>query len=68
MTAFRASFPSPFDIGDKVIIDDAKDMPAVVIGVRFHQHNTLIQVAWLHNGDNKEAWIEAFRLRSVGDS
>jgi hypothetical protein len=54
---------SKFAFGDRVIIDNDKSLVAVVTAFSFRLHGyAQIEVAWVHNGDTKSAWIEAWRL------
>lgn len=56
-------FTSKFRMGQRVQIDGAPDLVAVVIGFSWqHLAGPQLQLAWLHNGDAKEAWIAEWRV------
>lgn len=54
-----------FRIGEPVHIDGDKSITAIVTGLMAEgedgQHHS-IRVAWVHNGDTKEVWLQEWRL------
>ncbi len=59
-------YESPFEIGDKVYIDDDRDLVAWVNGVMWHYSDGhSIEVSWMHNGDSKMCWLNFNRLTRV---
>ncbi len=52
-----------YDVGERVVFAIARDIEVMVIQRRkldrgFYDY----QVAWMHNGDRKEAWVGACEL------
>mgnify|MGYP000741791808 CR=1 FL=1 len=59
----RTTYESLYAIGDAVHIDGDKSLTGMVVGVAFYaNYAPSVQVAWMHNGANHEAWIAAQRL------
>lgn len=56
------TFYSVFKFGDRVLIDQQKDLICVVTGFNFRDVGLSIAVSWLHNGEVKDAAVEEFRL------
>lgn len=54
-----------FRIGEPVHIDSDKSITATVTGLMAEgedgKHRS-IRIAWVHNGDTKEVWIQEWRL------
>ena len=55
---------TPYDIGDSVVIDGQEDICARVtaISIRGTGKNVTYEVKYFHNGDQREPWIEEWRL------
>lgn len=65
----RLPLTSPFMFGDWVIIDDDPSIRGRVTALLFRPSEALptVEVSWMHNGQAANAWIEAWRLKVVGD-
>ena len=56
-------FESKFALRDRVLIDGDDSLRGTVTGFRFHDVcGALIEVAWVHNGDHRTAWVEEWRV------
>jgi hypothetical protein len=56
-----------YDIGDRMSVDNDKDMPVTICAVNFRlaTGNCLYityQCSWIHNGAAHSEWIEEWRL------
>ena len=52
----------PFAFGTKVIIDGDSTLIATVIGYHIQDKRLQVQIAWVHSGDLKEAYIDRWRV------
>ena len=60
----QAVFKSPFDLGDKVIIDGHADLITIVTAVAWRDTNGCsIEVSWVHNGSLHNEWMHPRRLK-----
>lgn len=58
-------YSSPYDVGDRVHIDDDDAITARVLGLTFrdrHGPAQLIECGWMHNGTAMSAWLPPLRL------
>ena len=53
---------SPFEFGERVIIDGDKSLVARVVQLAFKSHIAECEVGYVHCGELKKAWIENWRL------
>jgi hypothetical protein len=61
-----AKFGSIFDYAEQVTIDGDHSLKAVVTGFHFGPPGyEMIDVAWIHNGEQKTATVHACRLKST---
>lgn len=58
----RYTFQSPFQLGDKVIVDGDPSLIAKVIQVAFRSDIADCEISWVHQGDIKRAWVDNWRL------
>jgi len=58
----RATFESPFALGDRVWIDGCRDLTAIVTGLCWRNERVSVECSWIAVSDAKEAWIQAWRL------
>lgn len=58
-------FTSFVDFGDKVIVDNDKDLIATVTGFRFFTQDYMIEISFCHDGEFKTAWIERWRVSAI---
>jgi hypothetical protein len=62
----RAIFRSAFALGDRVHIDDDRDLIARVTGFLWgHEEGAQLRLSWMSNGDAKEAWFPVWRVTAV---
>jgi hypothetical protein len=62
----RSSFQSRWAFGDRVHIDDDRDLQGRVIGFNFScARSEEIHVAWMHNGVSYSAWFQDWRLTAA---
>lgn len=57
---------SVYNFGDRVHIDGDRSIAAIVVGLRFHAHDYLCEVSWWRDGSLELAWVDQWRLESVG--
>jgi hypothetical protein len=53
---------SRFKFGDRVIVDDDHSLVAVVTAILWKTTSCSVEVAWVHSGDLKSAYIDEWRL------
>lgn len=59
-------FESPFDIGDRVLVGGDQSIVARVSAVKFVGQNAPdIEIAYVHAGDIKYVWVQAWWLTPV---
>ena len=51
-----------FNLGEKVHIDENKDIAARVVGVMWDEVGETVKVAWWHNGQHYAEWFAPMRL------
>ena len=51
-----------FETGDKIIIDECRDLVAVVLAVQIRGSNITYQVSWVQDGCLREPWVEEWRM------
>lgn len=56
----------PFQFGERVIADGDADNRMVVTSIAYTKDaHPLVQVSYWCNGDHKEVWIAAWRLKAA---
>lgn len=54
----------PFEFGSKVLADSDTEFPMTVIGFLYAPGAAIsVKCVYWHNGDQKEVWIDAWRLK-----
>jgi len=52
----------PFNIGSRAVLDGHDEIPVTITALAVYSHRISVQVAWMANGQNYEAWVDDFRL------
>jgi len=61
----QVRFLSEFALGDRVYIDKDGSLIGVVTAVQFRTTVSTVEVSYIHNGDAKTVWVEAWRCEKV---
>ena len=56
---------SKFEIRSRAIIDDDTSLVVHITAIMWSEDGIQCRVAYMHNGENKTAWIEEWRLSAV---
>lgn len=57
-----AQFGSPWAIGDRVHMDDDRDLVGRVTGLCWREAGHTVEVSWVHNGAAQCSWFDHWRL------
>ena len=56
---------SRFRFGDRVIVDGDHSLVAVVTSILWKTTSCQLEIAWVHGGDLKSAYIDEWRLTAA---
>lgn len=60
------TFLSHFNYGEKVLMDDHKDIVGTIVSFWFKDHDICnIEVSWFHNGELRYGWFAHYRLTLI---
>lgn len=58
----KMNLESPFEFGERVIIDGDPSLVARVVQMAFRSEIAECEISYVHSGEIKKAWVENWRL------